>query len=336
VILFSPKGDLLVALSGDPGKPDFDIVEAIHFDPKTASFATSKFVLPAATERDPRLKDAARTNGEFNRGECTTCHGKDPRPIFDGYGLWPGFYGSRADTLSLHPAERRNYVAFLAAGSKSAQAPYRWLERPGAGETRPYLDLPAFPGQNPSLEYLPNTRLGIALTELNRQRIFRQIRSSPRYESLKYALTSGLLGCEPIPLSRRREKQVTQLLESENKARLKRGGIAARAEGSELFFLQELQAPLRRAVAEIVYVADVLEVDRTQWSMAFESGSLAFYDGVLNGSEQLYVKRDFLSEMLDDLARDDRRTAEALRGGWDLCGVLRDQIRTGASLPDLK
>src|SRR6185295_7667372 len=95
--------------------------------------------------RDPRLRETARTNGELNRSECATCHGKDPRPIFDGYGLWPGFYGSRADTLSLNPEERENYVEFLAAQRNAPRAPYRLLEWSGSRETGPYRDLPTAP-----------------------------------------------------------------------------------------------------------------------------------------------------------------------------------------------
>lgn len=312
VILFSPNGELLLAMTGDPEKPAFDIVEAIHFDRKAAAFNTSKFVLPAAVERDPRLNDATQTNGELNRSECTACHGRDPRPIFDGYGLWPGFYGSRADTLSLNPEEKRNYLRFMNAVKAEPRSPYRWLGWPQSRATGPYLDRPALPGQTPPLEFLPNTRLGIALTRLNRQRIFRSIRSAAGYGNVKHELAAGLIGCAPMPLPKGLEKQVDRWLQQENTARLTRGSVDSKAANSSQFFLQELHPPVRRNLAELVYIADRLGVDRNQWSMAFESGSLAFYDGILNGDDSLYVKADIAIEMLRDIARDNAEIARLL------------------------
>jgi hypothetical protein len=65
----------------------------------------------------------------------------------------------------------------------------------------------------------------------------------------------------------------------------------------ELMFVREL--------AEIDAVARMAGVDRSDWSMALETGSLAFFDGVLSGisnGKSYYLKEDLIFEMLSHLA----------------------------------
>jgi hypothetical protein len=311
VVIFSPTGDLLLAFTGDPAKPGFDIVEAIQFDRSRAAFSTRKFILPDAVSRRPALAEDAAKNGVPNRTECTVCHGGDPRPLFDAYGLWPGFYGSRLDALALNPEERANYVRFLDQVSRDPGSLYAGLDFQRSAETPlgPYLDEAPV-----EISFkTPNTRLGMALTELNRKRLHRLISASPDYGRLKYALVSGLMGCQKLPFSKRFEQRVVELLADESAERLARSGIPAASRTPQAFQMQELIPHISRNVAEIAYVAEALRIDRRGWSLSSDVNSLSLFDGILSGEigkKNYYVKEDFLLEMLGEMAATDPHIAE--------------------------
>jgi len=58
--------------------------------------------------------------------------------------------------------------------------------------------------------------------------------------------------------------------------------------------------------AEIDTVARMAGVDRSDWSMALEPGSLAFFDGMLSGisnGRSYYLKEDLILELLSHLAQ---------------------------------
>ena len=66
--------------------------------------------------------------------------------------------------------------------------------------------------------------------------------------------------------------------------------------------MQELQ--FVRELAEIDWVAKRAGVDRSDWSMAMEPGSLAFFDGILSGISQgrsYYLKEDLIFELMSHL-----------------------------------
>src|SRR5262249_28814271 len=98
-VLFGADARVVLAFNGDPRRAGYDVVEIIHFDDEKAAFVMTRFVLPAAVAREPALGEAARDNGRANPPECLHCHGSDPRPLFESYPLWPGFYGSVRDTF---------------------------------------------------------------------------------------------------------------------------------------------------------------------------------------------------------------------------------------------
>ena len=61
-----------------------------------------------------------------------------------------------------------------------------------------------------------------------------------------------------------------------------------------------------RELAAIADVAARAEVDRSDWSMAREPGSLAFFDGILSGIERgksYHLKEDLIFEILSHLSR---------------------------------
>ena len=301
VILFTNDARLVLTFIGDERQPGAELLETMSFDYESANFELHAYLLPAGERK------SWRPSAEEAR--CARCHGADARPIFDSYPLWPGYYGSVQDTFPhdrIGQKEAKNYAAFAAGAAKTGV--YKDLIYPAGSPVSPYLDPRLFHDNTVTLEpklfpYLPNARLGIALTELNRQRIYRKLAAGDGFAANEKQLLAKLLECRPADrpdrsAMRRSRKQ----LRSENAARLKRLGVLpgdpkkARDDMQELQFVREL--------AEIDWVAKRAGVDRSDWSMAMEPGSLAFFDGILSGisaGRSYYLKEDLIFELLSHL-----------------------------------
>jgi hypothetical protein len=301
VILFSDDARLVLTFIGDDQAPGADLLETMSFDDAQAKFVMNAHLLPAAQRRAwrPSAADA----------KCERCHGADPRPIFDSYPHWPGFYGSVQDTFPrdrVGEKERRNFVAFAAGAAKSGV--YKDLIYPPGSPVSPFMDPRLFKDNTVELDpelfpVMPNARLGIALTELNRARIYRKLAAGPGFAANERKMLALLLECRPSDRpSREGMRAVLDQLKRENAARSKRLGLLAsdphkaRNDAQELLFVREL--------AEIDAVARMAGVDRSDWSMALEPGSLTFFDGVLSGisnGKSYYLKEDLILEMLAHL-----------------------------------
>ena len=358
VVLFTTDAKLLLAFTGNPALPGYDQLEALHFDDRTSSFHASRFILADAIERDPALKDAASLNGRTDRFECTRCHGGDIRPIFDSYSLWPGFYGSLADNLGRDTRERRDYLRFLA--QNAGRGVYRHLRFPAGSATTPYEDGSRQLTTAESLRLHPNERLGDALTPLNWKRIVRKLAArGDDYRRLRYPLLSGMLGCSGMPIAPAFDESIRTALQAENARRFERAGLDAEGtEGSYRFRMQELVQDIPQGISEIAYAAKALGVRRADWSMSFEPSSLGFFDGVLT-PEVLYIKEDFVTAMLGELASTDPEFARhynpsfvfsdygfrlgfklpmgAVYGNQDLCALLAARTKAlGATLESVE
>jgi hypothetical protein len=92
--------------------------------------------------------------------------------------------------------------------------------------------------------------------------------------------------------------------------------------------MQEL--PFVREPAEIDWVAKRARVDRSDWSMAMEPGSLAFFDGILRGvseGKSYYLKEDLIFEILSHLRDREPTFRKYFRAGERLRG-LRLSVRS--------
>ncbi|HLQ89872.1 MAG TPA: hypothetical protein VK148_07550 [Xanthobacteraceae bacterium] len=302
VILFTNDARLVLTFIGDERQPGFDLLETMSFDDDKAKFELRPYLMPAAERRTwrPSAEDA----------RCARCHGADPRPIIDSYPLWPGFYGSVQDTFPndrIGNKEVRNYAAFSKGAAKTGV--YKDLIYPSGSPVSPFLDPRVFKEDTVELDaselpLLPNARLGIALTELNRARIARKIVAGPTYAANEKEILAKLMSCRPGERPDQKAMQaVAQQLLSENAARLKRLGIKAGDPKKSRNDMQELK--FVRELAEIDWVAKRAGVDRSDWSMAREPGSLAFFDGILSGihdGRSFYLKEDLIFELLGHLA----------------------------------
>ena len=298
VILFTDDARLILTFIGDERQPGFDLLETMAFDYEKAKFDLHAYLLPAGERR------AWRPSPEETH--CARCHGADARPIFDSYPLWPGYYGSVQDTFPrdrIGQKEGRNYAAF--AGSAAKTGIYKDLIYPTGTPVSPYLDPRLFKDNTVELDpklfpYMPNARLGIALTELNRQRIYRKLAGGEGYATNEKRILSMLLECHPSDRpDRNAMRAIVDALKSENAQRLKRLGILPGDPHKDRNDMQELK--FVRELAEIDWVATQAGVDRSDWSMAMELNSLAFFDGILSGisdGKSYYLKEDLIFEIM--------------------------------------
>ena len=303
VILFSDDGRFILAFTGDAAAPGHDFIETMSFDDLAAAFRVHAYMLPAA-QRAPWRAPAQAAN-------CGSCHGADVRPIYDSYPLWPGFYGQVLDTFLRDPAGRREaqrYLAFLAGPAKTGV--YRFLVYGRGSRFAPYLD-PAHVRRGvvevdgKAFPHMPNTRLGMALTELNRARIYRQLAAAPGFRDHEKDLLAELLDCPGAPRPSLAELRGVQAdLARENAARLRRLGGPISDADTTIDGMEELK--FVRGLAQIEDVARRAGADPSGWSMALQPKSLAFYDGILSGlyrGRDYYLKEDFIFEILAHLSQ---------------------------------
>jgi hypothetical protein len=301
VILFTDDARLVMTFIGDEQQPGADLLETMSFDAEQAKFVLNAYLLPAAQRRAWRPSAA--------EAKCERCHGADPRPIYDSYPLWPGYYGSVLDTFPrdrLGAKERKNYAAFAAGAAGTGV--YKDLIHPTGTPVSPFLDPRLFKDKAIELDpalfpYLPNARLGIALTELNRQRIYRKLAAGPGFAANEKKMLALLLECRPSDRPSTQDmRAILDQLRNENAARLKRLRVIASDPHKDRNDMQEMK--FVRELAEIDAVARMAGVDRSDWSMALEPNSFAFFDGMLSGisnGKSYYLKEDLILEMLSHL-----------------------------------
>ncbi len=89
VVLFNEDASLIMAFTKNPGLSEIyagnDRLEILEFSEATKKFVAKEMIF------NGRMPPA---NAIINRPLCLRCHGTDPRPIFNDYNAWPGFYGS--------------------------------------------------------------------------------------------------------------------------------------------------------------------------------------------------------------------------------------------------
>src|SRR5260370_41280502 len=160
------------------------------------------------------------------------------------------------------------------------------------------------------------------LPEVNRQRIYRKLAAGEDFGANEKQVLAKLLECRPGDRpDRNAMRPIEEQLRSENATRLKRLGLLPGDPKKSRDDMEELQ--FVRELAEIDWVAKRAGVDRSDWSMAMESGSLAFFDGILSGiydGKRYYLKEDLIFEILSHL----RDSAPAFRKYFAWGNVFED------------
>ena len=221
--------------TGHPKRKGYGVVESIQFNKKTAKFEFYAHDLI--------------NNKKLETVSCQECHGKDPRPVNDSYPLWLGFYGSVLDSFpaSNHVSRKEQVELTKFLSQKVKTGIYKYLIHQEGSEVTPYLE-PRYltlDEQNQathlSTTFKPNQRFGIALTALNRQRIFRKIKNSPKYQSLQKTLLYELLNCGKTKVTAARTLKIRDRVEKENQARIDRMGLKLEERHDKLVQMQELK-----------------------------------------------------------------------------------------------
>ncbi len=319
VILYSKDGRVVLAFTGNPKKPGYDIVEIIRFINAETRFEISEYVLPAAQKKDRAMASLAHENGSPNPPACLRCHGQDPRPIYDSYPLWPGFFGSIKDTFPKNSPELKWYQAFLAKQKDAPTGIYRQLNWPKDSPVSPYLPPESFTPDPKvvvpkTLYSTPNTRLGMAWAELNRQRIMRKVKAAPHYKDYRYGIVAGLLGCQSLPMTANDMKKIWAQLHRGGSDRKKR--LVKPLDGVAFGGTDMVETYYAQHIADIIYASQALGIGHFDWSMGFERNSFAFYDGIVSGEysskipaakavANVFFKEDLILEMLEGISDDD-------------------------------
>lgn len=139
----------------------------------------------------------------------------------------------------------------------------------------PYLDPEKFSaekreGDLNDFRFLPNTRLGMVLTELNRKRIYRKLSESVKFKNKQKEFLATLLDCPKATRKKTNIEKIKIELAKENREHLIRLGS-----------------------------------DPDDWSMALEPNSVSFFDGILSGiwgNKSSYLREDLILEIMQNLA----------------------------------
>lgn len=86
-ILFGSDASFMLSFNGAPNQRGYQAIEALQFRNKTATFELHEMTFTGS---------GVQFSGA-NPIHCMGCHGRNPRPNWDGYFLWPGVYGSEDD-----------------------------------------------------------------------------------------------------------------------------------------------------------------------------------------------------------------------------------------------
>jgi hypothetical protein len=155
-----------------------------------------------------------------------------------------------------------------------------------------------------ALEFAPNTRLGMALSELNGKRIYRKFASSKNFKIYEKFLLAELLGCRSGgPGNQLLRRQIKRQLTQENAVIGKR--LKLRPDETKEERYQMAEWSFVRELAQIKSIAMRAGADMSDWSMSLGPGSLAFFDGILGGfndAKSYYLKENFIFGMLAHLS----------------------------------
>jgi len=232
-LVFGRTGKLILTFNGAPDQDAYDKLEVMRFDDQSHKFEFREIAFKESNTQIPWNHRILPPDQISSRPEirCSSCHGPNPRPIWEPYFTWPGFYGADDDS---------SYIRFA---KESANIPKEMfisdtlVRMYGGSDGRPsekfnnnkeYQHLVTFFRQQKThlryqylidgffrrinqakgstngngLSYLnPNTQLTIRLSKLNGLRIAKEINSDPslrkmaaRYLFLNSNCKEDLLG----------------------------------------------------------------------------------------------------------------------------------------------
>ena len=192
------RRQLFLAFNGNSSQSEYKNLEvlAVNKDVPKPSAEVADYYDYQFNSEDQNLPWAQAQQmievSQANPQTCVLCHGSPARPIFSGYPLWPGTYGSFDLTVDL--AEKQHWKDF------ESQAPsmkrYRYLN---LAEDLPdfYKDDKGRPVES-ILIGVNNGVLNSTLSHANSLRVARLAQQTPDYSPIKYAAMGAMLNCEGV------------------------------------------------------------------------------------------------------------------------------------------
>jgi hypothetical protein len=113
-ILFNEDGSLILAFTQHPGDQKIaageDTLEVIRFNSRSFKYEMRNLVM------DGKKTPFQNQEPQVNPTLCLSCHGSNPRPIFQDYNAWPGIYGSFgfSGLATVGSLEYQNFDQFMA------------------------------------------------------------------------------------------------------------------------------------------------------------------------------------------------------------------------------
>ena len=186
VILFGSDAQFIIAFSGDPGQPGFNLLETMEFDARSGKFLLREMEFP---QRPNDQGSVAYTVPNASR--CQRCHGTPARPIWDSHPLWPGAYGERYNA-SLSTEERTGIALFL--DKQRADARYKTLLGASRFADEETFRPSARSRYSGTQQESPNATLSHLLEPLLSQSIMSELTANAAFDAHKYALLGASEG----------------------------------------------------------------------------------------------------------------------------------------------
>lgn len=290
IIRMSEDGKLMIRYTCDPSKPTYNRVEMMTWDDNTDRFKMVSMDFGKRTGSGPHIEE--------NPALCLKCHNPggenapvDPRPNWQQYDQWDGFYGSQDDTFNAHtggesiPGHRavteeesaKQKADYLKFREKQKDNPcYSTLPWP-KGEVE-NGDIYPYAVQGRQLDYVrrPNLKITDVQSHLSAQRLARKFKERPEFNLIKYALAMNTLGC-----SQYEDGMITKVMpEVTPKGGSTYGGFPDPTQGPNEFTLH-------------YNVGKAMGMRPQDWTMHFNQDDKAFYNGSIpNDYNHSDVTRD--------------------------------------------
>jgi hypothetical protein len=262
-ILSSADGSFMLTFTGNSARPEFQTVELIEYDSKQNKYKMAE------------LSRGNQLHLEKNPAKCLSCHGTEPRPIWEAYDLWPGAYaGDNSDHfgetdhayLAKYIASRGNHERYALLDHKLTDDRY----------ARPFGT-----GEGPAAQL--NFKLAADLGTWAQARL----EQNPNFVPYRAAFIAASFGCPaekwlPPPDVRKSQvslkaftEELTKTLEQKRLARIKRAELAL--DGKKL----DLRPDGFKAkhIAPALWVLHLAGIPYNKFTSGFDRDDPAFLNG---------------------------------------------------------
>ncbi len=179
VITFGEDAKFMMSFNGHKSQDGFSKLDIIQFRDDTKTFEFRQIVFP-------KKQTQAVQYSNKNPAKCLSCHGNNPRPLWDNWTFWPGKF--RGEAESIHPKESIKYEAYLKNRNKGR---YKYL--PGLSPNPISISL-----KTQRVGKTGNIKMDILTESLMTEMITREMKNTSKLYQHRYAILSAL-SCETEP-----------------------------------------------------------------------------------------------------------------------------------------